>query len=318
MQYLLNDICELLHQGKDFVLLTILEQSGSSPRGVGACMLVDGQGKTRGTIGGGAVEYEATKDASAVYGEKGSETRLYRLNTNQVADLGMICGGQVQVLFQYMPAVPEIQALFDDLAKKRKAGQKVCLVRGVENGQAMYIQMAEGENLPDRATFADGILTEPVSQGARVYVFGGGHVSQALVPLLAYIDFRVTVCEDRAEFADPALFPAAENTVLAGFDRMFQEIIVTGADYAVVMTRGHQADYEILRELLKTPASYIGCIGSRHKVAITKQRLLEEGFSEADFARIHTPIGLSIGAETPAEIAVSVAAEMIQHRAGKA
>src|SRR5699024_2124079 len=88
-------------------------------------------------------------------------------------------------------------------------------------------------------------------------------------------------------------------------------------DYVVIMTPGHQGDYEVLRQVLRTPARYVGCIGSRRKIAATRERLLADGFSEADFARVHAPIGLDIGGETPQEIALSVAAQLVACRAGK-
>ena len=90
---------------------------------------------------------------------------------------------------------------------------------------------------------------------------------------------------------------------------------LTADDYAVVMTPGHQADYEVLAQVLRSEAGYIGCIGSRGKIAKTRERLLADGFTDADLARVHAPIGLPILAETPEEIAISVAAEMIEHRA---
>ena len=102
---------------------------------------------------------------------------------------------------------------------------------------------------------------------------------------------------------------------LNNFRRIFDKVSLTADDYAVVMTPGHQADYEILEQVLRTPATYIGCIGSRKKVALTRERLAAAGFSQQDIDRVHAPIGLPILAETPEELAISVAAEMIRHRA---
>lgn len=317
MQYLIESIHTLIQEKKEFVLLTIITRDGSSPRGVGASMLALKDGKQIGTIGGGAVEYEAGKHAQTLFGSKASEVQLYRLNTNQIADLGMICGGRVEVLFQYFCREDAATPLFDQLYSCWKAGEPACLVRTVDQGRVTNMEVQTGEDLPEEPQFLDGVLMEPVVRTSKVYIFGGGHVSQKLAPVLAYVDFRVTVCEDRAEFADRSLFPAAEDTVLAPFDQMLQHVHIGCRDYCVVMTRGHQADYEILRQLLKTPAFYIGCIGSRHKVALTHQRLLDEGFTEDDFSRIHTPIGLNIGGETPEEISISITAEMIAARAGK-
>jgi xanthine dehydrogenase accessory factor len=317
MQFLIESIHNLLCEKKAFVLLTIISREGSSPRGVGACMLVTADGSQKGTIGGGAVEYEAGRHAMTLFSAPESQVQTYILNPNQIADLGMVCGGRVEVLFQYLSGDGKENAVFETLFEHWQAGETACLVRRIENGRVLDMEVETGGDLPEKAVFEEGVLMEPVVRGSRVYVFGGGHVSQKLVPLLGFLDYRVTVCEDRPEFADETLFPAAEGTVLAPFEQMMERVQITARDYCVVMTRGHQADYEILRQLLKTPAFYIGCIGSRHKVAVTRQRLLDEGFSQEDFDRIHTPIGLNIGAETPEEIAVSIAAEMIQCKAGR-
>ena len=149
-------------------------------------------------------------------------------------------------------------------------------------------------------------------------ICGGGHVSQALVPALARVDFSVTVLEERTEFLTPELFPDAQALIHADYLRLSDFITMTPDDYAVVMTRGHQGDFEILRQLLQSPAAYVGCIGSRKKVAATQARLREAGIDESRIQSLHSPIGLAIGAETPAEIAVSITAQMIAHRAGVA
>ena len=124
------------------------------------------------------------------------------------------------------------------------------------------------------------------------------------------------VYDDRPEFADPALFPKAEKTLCGDFTRLSEQVTVTPEDYVVVMTRGHQADYEVLAQVLRSGAKYLGCIGSKRKLALCRERLMEAGFTEEEYARLHAPIGLAIGAQTPEEIAVSVAAEMIAVRAG--
>ena len=146
-------------------------------------------------------------------------------------------------------------------------------------------------------------------------MFGGGHVAQALVPVLAALEFRCVVVEDREEFCRPALFPAAEQTLLVPVDRLEQALDIGPEDYLCIMTRGHKNDTDCEAFALRTPACYIGVMGSRRKIETVSAVLRSQGFTEADLARIHTPIGLPIRAETPAEIAVSIAAELILTRA---
>ena len=136
--------------------------------------------------------------------------------------------------------------------------------------------------------------------------------------MLRYVGFEVTVYDNRAELANAEHFPTVHEIIVGDFRRIFDKVSLTADDYAVVMTPGHQADYEILEQVLRTPATYIGCIGSRTKVAKTRERLRGDGFTEAEIDRVHAPIGLPILAETPEEIAISIAAEMIEHRARRA
>ena len=140
-------------------------------------------------------------------------------------------------------------------------------------------------------------------------------MGRALVPVLATVGFRVVMYDNREELAKKENYPMASEVIFGSFSDIFGKVALTANDYAVVMTPGHQADYEILSQVLGSDATYIGCIGSRTKVAKTRERLKCDGYTEEDIARVHAPIGLPILAETPEEIAISIAAEMIEHRA---
>ena len=328
MKKLCDTILRELDEGRNLVLVTVCQRQGSAPRGAGASMLVYPGGTLLGTIGGGAVEYAAAKEALELFDTFGSRSHVYRLNANEIAEAGMICGGTVHVLMMHLAPNETNRALFRGLIAARDSGAQAALVRRLEDGVVTGLGYWDGHSLhglsgelPAVSAHAylseDGsLLYEPVSLGERAIVFGGGHVSQKLVPLLRFLGFRCVVMEDRAAFADPALFPDAAEVLLGDFSDIGASLPVGEGDFAIVMTRGHQADYAILRQLLRTKARYIGCIGSRHKIVLTRERLMGDGFSAADCARVHTPIGLPIGAQTPEEIAVSVAAELIQCRAG--
>ena len=162
------------------------------------------------------------------------------------------------------------------------------------------------------------LFSEQIGTSGTVYVFGGGHVSQKLVPILASVDFRCVVLDDRPEFIDPALFPDAVETILCDFNHLDQSISVTDADYCCVMTRGHAYDTIVQAQLLATPACYIGVIGSRAKKAAVFRKLVEEyDVTEQELERITSPVGLEIKAETPAEIAISITGQMIEVRADR-
>jgi xanthine dehydrogenase accessory factor len=242
----------------------------------------------------------------------------------------MICGGNVTLLYHPVPAGDAVAiAIFEDilaamdarlprwLAQELDASGKVRMALYGKNelllGDALTPEPPKGA-LPIYAEGDEPRFIDPVVRAGRALIFGGGHVSRALVPILASIGFPVYVFEDREEFADSARFPAAAGTKLCQMESFLEEFEIGPEDYVAIMTRGHQKDYEVLRQVLGTQAAYIGMIGSRAKVAATKDRLTADGFTQGDLARVSAPIGLAIGAETPEEIAVSIAAEMIQRR----
>ena len=259
-------------------------------------------GHTAGTIGGGAVERLAAAQALELLREGRSLCRAFSLTPNQVCDVGMICGGEVTVYYQ--PLTPKeltaVEALLDMLSR-------------AENGW-LVMKMPEGA----RAVYRPGqtaLYAEPVSRAGRVYIFGGGHVGKALVPVLARVGFHVTVFDNRPELAKPEVYPEAEQVILGDYLHVGAQAAIGPEDYVVIMTPGHQADREVLLQAMRTEATYIGCIGSRKKIAATNAFLTENGIEEAALRRIHAPIGLPIEAQTPDEIAISVAAELILHRA---
>lgn len=330
-------LSQSLEEGRRAVLSTILSSAGSAPRGAGAWMLVSEGSRPLGTIGGGAVEYEAVRLAGELLRSGGSCRRRYVLTSGQAADLGMICGGQVEVLFQYVAPdrKSELLPVLAEAAERTRSGEKAWLVTALEDGDWRWgLYGASGSPFPDgaaadrlkaladrRCRFEEGspaLLVQPLCPEGTVYLFGAGHVGRALAHMLALTDFRVLVYDQRRESLDQTFFPDGAELRWGPFSGALERLPpLTAEDYAVIMTPGHQGDYEILAQVLTTPARYIGCIGSRKKVAVTRERLLADGFTEADIRRIHAPIGLDIGGETPAEVAVSVTAQLIACRWGR-
>lgn len=335
MTRLFETLLRELEAGRGAVLCSILASSGSTPRGAGAKMLVLEDGSSLGTVGGGAVELHAARLAQQALADRASTVQGFILRPNDVADIGMICGGNVTVYLQYFdPADAAARALIGDILHLLQSGRtnawlvlelsgSTLVSMGVydeANGLTHTDCLTKEKLLPllrSRAVLQKGepaYYVEPLVRTGRVYVFGGGHVGKALVPVLAGAGFRVTVFENRPAFAVAEAFPAAERVILGDYRNIGAHVQLCPEDYVVIMTPGHQADYEVLEQTLRVPTAYVGCIGSRHKVAATRARLLEAGLTDADADRIHSPIGLDIGAETPEEIAVSIAAEMIRVR----
>ena len=156
---------------------------------------------------------------------------------------------------------------------------------------------------------------EPIGQHSTVYIVGAGHIAQKLAPLTTMVGFQTFVLDDREDFISRDRFPSVDECILLeDFEHVFQNLPIDSQSYVVVVTRGHQFDKSVLRQSLETKANYIGMIGSRRKIKLTFEALLNGGVSEAKLAQVHSPIGLNIGAETPEEIAVSIVAELIQVR----
>lgn len=152
----------------------------------------------------------------------------------------------------------------------------------------------------------------------KVYIFGGGHVAKAVEPVLRHIDFDTFIIDDRADYANPERFPSAVQTIVCpDFDHCFDEIEPDEDSYFIIVTRGHKGDLTVLRQALRKPHAYLGMIGSRRKIKTVFDMLKAEGFTDEELSRVYSPIGLSIGAETPEEIGVSIAAEIIQVRAAR-
>lgn len=318
------------------VLATVLERVGSAPRGAGANMLVfqDASGKrTMGTVGGGALEHAVELRCLECQRKHRSSLLRYHLAPNEGQDLGMVCGGDVTVYCHYLCRDKDGEWL-QKISDLPAASGKVWLVRRIaEDQQPLPVELYADQRLwmnsglnaeavaplcgrkPVLCGQEPLLFVQPIGLEGHTYVFGGGHIARQLVPLLQTLAFAPVVYDDRPEFASDQLFPDAERVILGAFDAIAQRVCIREEDCAVIMTRGHAHDHELLTQVLRTPAYYIGLIGSRSKIGVTKALLLQEGFTETDFARIHTPIGLPIGAETPEEIAVSIAAEMILNRA---
>lgn len=337
MRALFQSMQSALSRGENLVLCSVINTFGSTPRGKGAKMAVFSDGTTAGTIGGGTVEYRAITMAADILRSGVGCTRSFHLNHNDVADLGMICGGDMTVLFQFLSgASSETCSMVTEICQLFSRRENAWLITTIDGNIASSMGFyCEGSGLHYLKDVKESSITpiakrcsilqegpsklyvEPLHRAEMVYVFGGGHISAELIPLLTHVGFSVTIFEERADFCTPQRFPTAEACVLGSYQEVGRYLTIGPADYVVILTRGHQGDFEVLLHALQTPATYVGVIGSRRKIASTNQRLINCGIDAKQLERIHTPIGLAIGAETPAEIAISIASELIAHRAAE-
>ena len=316
-----------LEKDHDLVLVTLIAEKGSAPRGTGSQMLVNMDGRLLGTIGGGAVEYDAEQLALSLLGEKRSCIHDYVLRKNKAQDIGMVCGGDVTAYFQFIDHTDKRWgALAGAVSERTSARLPGWLVQRLdggfpallgENGELLAgeaIENAEAYQIPGCMRTESG-FSMPLPIGERAVIFGGGHIARELAPLLKNVGFRVTVMDCREEYADPADFPDAERIICGDYMHIDQYLDLGAEDYVVVMTNGHTHDFDVQEQALRRKLAYIGVIGSRKKTAVVNARLREAGVPEKGIAQVHTPIGTSIKAVTPAEIAISIAGEMIYERA---
>ena len=342
MKMIAQTACELLDKGEAFVFATIINHSGSTPRTSGSKMIVTAGGRGIGTIGGGLLEAGAMSRAAEMVRFGQSARISFDLSHDTVDSMDMICGGQAEVLLDCVSPTEMNRAVFNRwrrMLDERQKGSLFIIVMGSENQvgtTAHCLATVDGEivgdfPLPDmerekvlalaaesstvRTLAFDGafVVIEPTQRVCTAYLFGAGHVARATAAVAAVVGFRVSVADDREEYANRKRFrEASEIRVLERFDDAFSGLSVNRDDFIVILTRGHLHDKTVLAQALKTGAGYIGMIGSQRKRDAIYRALFKEGFSKRDIDRVHSPIGLPIGAETPEEIAVSIVAEMIQ------
>lgn len=161
------------------------------------------------------------------------------------------------------------------------------------------------------------VFIEPISLQLTLYIMGAGHIGQALARIAKVIGFRVVVVDDRKEFANEERFPGVDRIIVTDFEKVADEIDVDKSSYIVIVTHGHTHGQYVLKELIGSSAAYIGMIGSKKKVEEVKLRLLAQGIERDLLDSIYSPIGIDIGAQTPAEIAISITAQLIAHKYGR-
>jgi xanthine dehydrogenase accessory factor len=272
-----SEIAEHLAAGRTFVAAVIVRTSGSSPRDVGARMLVFPDGSISGTIGGGAFEKMVMDDCVSLFsGPHRHLLKLYKFAAPGPGSTGMVCGGEAEVFME----------LF---------------------------------SRPD-----------------RLVIFGGGHIGRDLVKIAGGLDFRITVVDDRPEILEQygargasgamGRRPGSGGDASGGIGAGGVETVLTDSEYktglptldercyVVIVTRSHTCDRTVLARVIGQNLAYLGMIGSRTKIGETWSLLKAAGVDESLFGKVHTPIGLDIGAEGPYEIALAIAAELVATR----
>ncbi|MDD2213372.1 MAG: XdhC family protein [Oscillospiraceae bacterium] len=327
-----------LAAGQALELVLVLQSYGSAPRGAGAVMAVQTSGETFGTVGGGLVEFRAQKLAAELLRSQASRLEQVFLGPTEQQGIGMSCGGDVVLYYAYIPAETIWADFFLRLNQASQSQRRAWLVVSEGLGSPQALQLTEDPDylrslsltkatpnvsLPQlgrrpvfwqdkQETFYYAL---PLFEKGLVYIFGAGHVAQALVPVLESCFFPCVVLDNRAEFATRERFPQAYRVLNQDMPGFFDDQVITADDYIIIVTRGHRDDEKVLNRALDTPAGYIGMIGSANKVsAVFTDLIRSHERSYADVRRVHSPIGLPLGGNTPEEIAVSITAELLRER----
>ena len=329
---------EVLKTGQNIALITVISTTGSTPGKVGYKMLVWSKDrKTLGTIGGGLVEAEIIDSAKNMLPTPENKVVKISLGRTEDDERG-ICGGSIEFLIETFDkkGLP----LFEQLADAIENADKGVLLSIISPGQppeksllqnAGQISAAAHINLSPEITesiqklitkeesakisLEDGtqLFIETVAGLPMVFIFGAGHLAYYIAQYAKSLNFRITVCDDRPEFANKERFPDAD-IIVESFGIAFDKIKINKNSYIVIVTKGHKHDEIVLEQAVKTDAKYIGMIGSKRKVLTIFSHLQERGAPQETLSKVHSPIGISIGAVTPEEIALSIICELVKIR----
>ena len=340
-----SEILSALETEDHVMLATIISTSGSTPASALSKMLVTQNGSVSlGTVGGGCMEGDVLLHANRLYHSGRAEVLTFALNEDDL-EHGLICGGTLDVLIE--PVTKARRPLLERLKSLRDDGRDCIIATIVTTGGAVAEKIAV---VPHEPSFADEVasrvplpaaeltdligrtlrrqdtqrvklpdaelILEPATGTPGLVIFGGGHVSKFVSRMASLAGFQISVVDDREKYANAKRFPEAARTLVLDFSEAFDRVEVRSSTYLLIVTRGHEYDEMLLERALRTPATYIGMIGSKRKVLKAFERLAERGFSVDQLKRVHAPVGLEIGAVTAEEIAVSIVAQLVNVRRG--
>jgi xanthine dehydrogenase accessory factor len=319
-------------EGRKVALATVVTTWGSSPRPVGSQLAADDKGEFVGSVSGGCVESAVISEARTIL--KGAPPKLleFGVSDEMAWEVGLACGGRVEIFVQSLAGQEDLLAT---LRRVRAARKPVLVAVDLADGRSALL--AEGEAAGDAALRAalaadaaraqseersrvverDGqrYFLHVFTQPRRLALVGAVHVSQALIPMAVAAGYDVTVIDPRSAFAAESRFPGV--TMVSKWPKAaLAEFGLDRRSALVSLTHDPKIDDPALAAALKSDAFYIGALGSRKTHAARLERLKEQGFSDTELKRIHAPVGLPIGAISPAEIAISILAEITQAMRG--
>jgi xanthine dehydrogenase accessory factor len=345
MRDLLNEYEALLSSGEPVGRAMVTSVWGSAPRQQGASLLATPSGKLAGSVSGGCVESAAAQEIAAAIAEGKPRQVTFGVSNARAWEVGLACGGTIKLLVQ--PDVPSVV-----LGAARGEGGVVVATlldaAGIDHGKSPIAEirangMVEHTGWPAWLVTAvapaalDGLRREasstlevsaPEGQAVSVFlesyprrptllIFGGVHIAMAMVPQARMLGFRTVVVDGRAAFLTRERFPEADELVLAWPEDAIDRVGIDDSTYVCILTHDPKFDEPATDRALNSPARYIGAIGAKKTAQARRERLENAGFTADQIARVRGPIGLDLGGRAPAEIALSILAEMTAVRYGK-
>ena len=308
MREILRELSEWSEAGEDIAIATVVETWGSSPRPLGSKMAVTRSGKMAGSVSNGCIEGAVFEEAQKVLKSRAAKVAAFGVTDDVAFEVGLACGGHIEVFVQ--PFGPVHRRLMGKLRRDEPATLRTDLL----TGEAELVDGApSGAELARR----DGnSFVEPFRRPAHLVIIGAIHIAIPLHRLAKTMGYRVTVVDARAKFATKERFPEADELIVAWPDEAMAKLVVDNSTYVVILTHDPKFDLPALRSVLTKDAGYIGAIGSRKTNQNRFDALRSEGFTEAQLARVHGPIGLDLGGRGAEETALGILAEITAVRFG--
>ncbi|GIF13793.1 XdhC family protein [Actinoplanes teichomyceticus] len=352
MLELAHELLQRFKTGTAFVAATVTHVNGSAPRQPGASLVVDADGAVLGNVSGGCVDsavYQACEEM--LLGNDWARTVTFGYSDRDALDVGLTCGGTIELILHHLdPSLePELARALADAARDKPVavamvvrGPERCLGRmiivrpgqpsigSLDNthlDQAAVVQaiamLHAGRTGTVELGVADGYCQEPMTllvesntPAPRMLIFGATDHAAALAGAGKFLGYRVTICDARATFAAAERFPHADEIVVDWPHRYLRVQNLGGSAVICVLTHDPKFDVPLLTAALRQPVAYVGAMGSRRTHEDRLVRLREAGLTDHELERLHSPIGLDLGARSPQEVALSIAAEIVAHRYG--
>ncbi|MFW6159754.1 MAG: XdhC family protein [Acidobacteriota bacterium] len=350
MKNIYQHLLSRLERKEPVALAAIINSHGSTPQVPGSSAIISEEGLLEGTLGGGTLEFDIQEKTKEALKKQQNQLVKYNLNAGISAVNEPICGGTVDILINSQPEIHRRTWEKMNLSlKKRKPGILATVIKSSGSNDLNVSRIWAEEKSFSELTktlqlkkdkishlFSRGvsatlipeekklhqeksdtpiIFIEPLFPLQRLLIAGAGHVGKATAHLGSFLEFEVTVLDDRPEFANKERIPEADNFLVEDIAAGIKNFLIDQDTYIVIVTRGHQKDAQALRECVASKAAYVGMIGSSRKVALMKEKFLKEGWATPEqWEKVYAPIGLEIGSKTVEEIALSIAAQLVQIR----